>query len=279
MSNLAQLPNYLFTINYTATLPGGRVWHKIGRMYPIFGRYGPFFLYGYSVALGLGLIVSLGLTAWLARDKSQPCWIDGLLLSLLAGVGGGRLGFVLGQWGYFRQRPSEIGDIWQGGLSYHGALMAGLLALGLWCRWRKRPFYQYAALLAPSLTLLHLFGWLACWLEGCAYGREAVLDGRIWTRWLTADLPDTFGVFGLRYQTQMGGMVLSFLLFLGVWWGYGRWPPSRLFWFNLLALSTIHTFLHFGRGDVTNINLALNAALALLSLILLQYVKRNYVIM
>jgi phosphatidylglycerol:prolipoprotein diacylglycerol transferase len=245
-------------------------------MFPIFGRYGPFFLYGYSVVLGLGLVVSLGFTAWLAQDKSRPGWLDGLLLSLLAGVAGGRFGYVLGQWEYFRERPAEIGDIWQGGLSYHGALLAGLLALALWCRWRKRPFYQDAALFAPALALLHVFAWLGCWLEGCAYGREVVLDGSLWLRWLATDLPDSFGVFGLRYRTQMGGMVLSLLLFLSVWWRYGRWPASSLFWLTLFALSTIHTLLHFGRSDVTGINLILNVALALLSLLLLQYSKRSY---
>jgi phosphatidylglycerol:prolipoprotein diacylglycerol transferase len=244
-------------------------------MYPIFGRYGPFFLYGYSVALGLGVIASLSVTVWLARDKARPDWLDGVLLSLLVGVLGGRLGFVLGQWEYFQERPSNIADIWQGGLSYHGALLAGLLVLWLWCVRGKRPFYTYAALLAPALALLNAFGWLACWLEGCGYGREAVLDGSFWRRWLTADLPDDFGVFGLRYQTQLVGMVLSLLIWGLAWWGNGRVSPPRLFWFTLFALSTIHLLLYFWRGDVTNINFILNAALALLSLILLQYPKRN----
>ena len=257
-------------------MPCGAVWHKIAVMYPILGRYGPFFLYGYSVALGLGLVASLGLTAWLARDKTRPDWIDGGLLSLVAGVLGGRIGFVLGQWAYFMERPSEITNIWQGGLSYHGALLAGLFALWLWCWWGKRPFYAYAALFAPALVLLNVFGWLACYLEGCGYGREAVLDGTFWLHWLTADLPDDFGVFGLRYQTQLVGVLLS-LLVLGLvwWWGNGRYPSLRLFWFTLFALSTTHTLLHFSRGDVTSLNLTLNVTFALLSLLLLQYARRN----
>jgi prolipoprotein diacylglyceryltransferase len=201
-----------------------------------------------------------------------------VLVTALAGVLGGRLGFVLGQWDYFGERPVEIGDIWQGGLSYHGALLAGLVALWLWCRWRKRSFYAYAALFVPSLALLSAFGWLACWLEGCAYGREAVLDGTIWVRWVTADLPDSFGVFALRYQTQLAGLVSSLLLFGLAWWGHGRWPAARLFWFTLFALSTVHTVLYFWRGDVTNINLMLNGTFALLSLILLQYPKSSYAI-
>jgi hypothetical protein len=139
----------------------------------------------------------------------------------------------------------------------------------------KRPFYLYAALLAPALALLNAFSWLACWLEGCGYGREAVLDGSFWRRWLTADLPDDFGVFGLRYQTQLVGMVLSLMVFGLIWWGNGRWSAHRLFWFTLFALSTMHALLYFGRGDVMSIDLTLNVVLALLSLILLQYPKRN----
>jgi phosphatidylglycerol:prolipoprotein diacylglycerol transferase len=245
-------------------------------MYPILGRYGPFFLYSYTVALALGLVGAAAVTVWLARQKARPGWVDALLVMVLAGVVGGRLGFVVGQWDYFQQRPSEMIDMWQGGLSYHGALLAGLCALWLWCWWGKRPFLFYAGLFAPGLVLAQAFGWLACYLEGCAFGREVVLDGGLWIRWLTADLPDNFGVFGLRYQTQLLGFVLSLLLFGLVWRLYGRWPPARLFGFTLFALSAIHILLYFGRGDVGQIDLILNIALASLSLVLLQYTKRRY---
>ena len=244
-------------------------------MYPILGRYGPFFLYGYSVAMGLGVVVSLGVMAWEEQKVRRPHWLDGALLVFWAAVMGGRAGFVWGEWSYYQERPSQIMDIWQGGFSYHGALLTGLLALWLWCWLGKRPFYLYATLFAPALALLHVFGWLACYLEGCGYGLEVVLAGAVWVRWLTADLPDSLGVFGLRYQTQLLGMLLSLLIFGIVRWGNGRWSPPRLFWFTLLLLSLMHTLLYFGRGDVANIDLTLNVTFALLSLLLLQYSKRT----
>jgi hypothetical protein len=72
------------------------------------------------------------------------------------------------------------------------------------------------------------------------------------------------------------GLALSLLLFGLVWRLYGRWPPARLFWFTLFALSAIYILLYFGRGDVGQIDLILNIALASLSLVLLQYTKRRY---
>jgi len=174
-------------------------------MHPILGRYGPFFLHSFTVVMAIGLAAGIGLTTWLERrdDRNWPGWIDGLIVTLLAGLIGGRAGFVFANWTYFSEEPGQIGLVWQGGLSYHGALLAGLLGLLLWTAWRGRAFAQYAGLLAPALVLVSAFGWLACWFEGCAFGRETTFG------LLAADLPDSYGVYGLRYQTQLLGLALG----------------------------------------------------------------------
>ncbi|MCI0398213.1 MAG: prolipoprotein diacylglyceryl transferase [Chloroflexi bacterium] len=221
-------------------------------MYPILDRYGPFFLYSFTVVMGLGLAAAIGLTAWLEKRAVQqaagqrPEWLDGLLLGLAAGLVGGRIGFVWANWPYFQERPGEIGLVWQGGLSYHGALLAGLLALRGWAAWRRRPVAIYAGLLAPGLALGSAFGWLACWLEGCAYGRET-LPGL-----LAADLPDGFGVYGLRYQTQLVGLATC-LAALGALPMQRRLPPALLFWLTLLVLSSGRVVVSFLRGDTVPI--------------------------
>ena len=60
-------------------------------MHPILARFGPFFLYTFTVVMGLGIVAGVGLTAWLERRDGQerPGWIDGLLLALVAGLVGG----------------------------------------------------------------------------------------------------------------------------------------------------------------------------------------------
>ena len=70
-------------------------------MAPIWGRYGPFFLYGYSVVLGLGILAALAVTAWRARrDSTLPNplpegegsggWLDGALATAAGALLGGR---------------------------------------------------------------------------------------------------------------------------------------------------------------------------------------------
>jgi len=195
--------------------------------------------------MGLGLIVAVGFTAWTDRRAGQkrPRWIDGLLITLVAAVIGGRFIFVWANWTYFQDNLNEIGLVWRGGLSYHGALVTGLVALFAWSASKKLAFGDYAGLFAPAFALASVFGWLACWYEGCAYGRETLFGP------LAADLPDTYGVFGLRYQTQWMGLILCLFVFL-LAAGIRKWlSPILLFLVTLLLLSAGRAIITLYRGD------------------------------
>jgi phosphatidylglycerol:prolipoprotein diacylglycerol transferase len=121
-------------------------------------------------------------------------------------------------------------------------VLAGLSALIIWCRWQGRAWAAYAGLLAPAAALWSAAGWLACWLEGCAYGRETPLAP------LAANLPDSFGVFAVRYQTQWLGVAFSLLTFL-LLWRLRRLRPALRFWLALLLLSTGRAAISPLRGD------------------------------
>lgn len=212
-------------------------------MIDILARYGPYFLYSYTVVLGVGLLLALGLTAALARRDGPRDWFDGALAAALGALLIGRVVFVWLNAGYFAENPFEAWQIWLGGLNAHGALLGGLAGLWLWARITRRPFYPYAGLLAPGLALLAAFGWAACRFEGCAYGLPAALG------LLTADLPDNFGVFAVRYRTQLFGMMGSLLVFGLSLWAYRRARPSLLFWGVMAGLAFVRAAVALGRGD------------------------------
>ena len=243
-------------------------------MVPILTRYGNFFLYSFTVALTLGIAAGLAAAAWQARRRQIEGWMDTFLAGLAAGFVGGRAGFVWLAWDYFQQRPYEILQIWRGGLTYHGALLAGLAGGAGWCMWRRRSFVHDLELLAPALALMSAFGWLACWLSGCGCGREAPA-GAV----LAANLPDQLGIFAWRYQVQLLGVGLSLLVF-GLALGWSRYFSRGQFYFVLLAVSVGRVGLGFWRGDTAvflqniRLDMLIDAALAILAAILLQYSRK-----
>lgn len=225
-------------------------------MAPIWGRYGPFFLYGYSVVLGLGVMAALAVTAWRARRKDTlpnplplgegtGAWLDGALTAAGGALVGGRAVYVWLNAAYFAENPTETAQVWLGGLNYHGALVGGLAALWLWARLSGRPFLRHAALFAPGLALLVAFGWAACAVEGCAFGRAA--PPGLWA----GDLPDDTGVFALRYRTQIGGVVGALAVFAVIWWAAARLRPAALVWTTLGGLAVVHIVVALGRGDAS----------------------------
>lgn len=244
-------------------------------MYPILARYGSLFVYSYTVVMALGIITGIGLIQRSSRKDLAPQWFDALLLVMVAGLIGGRFGFVIGRWDYFQEQPSEIWQFWQGGLSYQAALLTGILLLLAWAAVARRSFYRYAALFAPAFLLVTLFGWAACWFEGCAYGQETLLG------LLSADLPDDYGVFAVRYQTQLIGFLLTLAALLFILWYQKERPDPEIFLLALAAVSLAHLLTSLLRADPTfilgslRLDTLLNGLLLLFSLLLLQYTRHR----
>lgn len=222
-------------------------------MEPIVGRVGPFLIYGYTVALAGSIALALALTRALARRVPQfaglPGWVDGVLAALLGALLGGRAAFVVVEWAYFAQRPSLIWRIGQGGFGYHGALLGGIIGLWLWTVVGKRPFAAYLNLLASAFALVNVGGWYACWLHGCAYGRETRYTSQWWRDWLAGDLPDTFGLFALRYQTQFLGIILGLVALLLILYAIKRGRAHVAFPLALLTISLGHFLVSLVRDD------------------------------
>lgn len=243
-------------------------------MYPILARYGSIFIYSFTIILALGVALAVLLTARLARTYPAQAWFDALLVVFAAALIGGRLGFVIGQWTYFQEQPAEILRVWQGGLSYDSALFAGIAALLVWTVANIHSFYTYAALFMPGLALVVAFGWLACWFEGCAYGRATVIGP------FSADLPDEFGVFALRYQTQLLGLLLSLSAFAAILWLFRRASAPVIFWTGLLLLSAAQLIPTLYRGDpvytigAIRLDVLVDMILIAVSLLMLQYSRR-----
>jgi phosphatidylglycerol:prolipoprotein diacylglycerol transferase len=204
----------------------------------------------YTVLLDLGLILGLVLIYFEGKRslKSGETALDVGLWAVIGGIVGGRIGFVVANWGVFGQDWGRIIRIWEGGLSFHGAFLGGLAVMGIFALLQRRAeerisFWELGDVLTPGLSLGIAFGWAACLMGGCAYGLLGEGFGY-------AMLPDIFGVEAPRFATQAFGLGLALALFVVFWLLRKQWPfaGASFLMFNLLYF-TGQFFLEFTRGD------------------------------
>ena len=223
-------------------------------MYPILFTIGKYNISSYTVLLDLGLILGL-VVAYLEGKKtlgSGEQALDAGLWTIVGGILGGRIGFVLGNLEVFSENWTKALRIWEGGLSFHGAFLGGLAALILAGYLQSRSaekgtVLSYLLKLADTLTrglaVGLVFGWIACLLGGCVYG--AMGEGLGY-----AVLPDLYGVEASRFATQAVGAGLALILLVVFWLLRRRWPfAGAAFLMLILLYFTGVFFLEFTRGD------------------------------
>jgi phosphatidylglycerol:prolipoprotein diacylglycerol transferase len=219
-------------------------------MYPTLITIGNVSIPTYTVLLDLGLILGLVITYFEGKRKlgSAEIALDLGLWTVIGGIIGGRIGYVLANLGVYSEDWAQVVQIWKGGLSFHGAFLGGLLVLGIFAlvqRRREHPasFWQLADVVVPGLALGVLFGWAACLMGGCSYG----VLGRGFG---TLILPDVYGVEAARFATQLFGLAQAGVLFIVFWFLRDRWPfAGAAFLMYCLLYFGGQFFLEFLRGD------------------------------
>jgi phosphatidylglycerol:prolipoprotein diacylglycerol transferase len=219
-------------------------------MHPTLFTIGRWNIPTYTVLLDIGLILGLLLTyvegkRLLGRGEVG---LDLGLWTVVGGIIGGRIGYILANWSAFSEDWTRVLRIWEGGLSFHGAYLGGLVAMVIFAQFQRRSdgsvsFCKLADVVTVGLALGVSFGWFACLMGGCAYG--VIGEGFGY-----AILPDLLGVEAPRFATQVVGLGYSLVLFIGLWLLRGHWPfPGASFLMFVLLYFSGMFFLEFSRGD------------------------------
>ncbi|MHC4154868.1 MAG: prolipoprotein diacylglyceryl transferase [Planctomycetota bacterium] len=127
----------------------------------------------YGVMMVIGFLSAVYIIRYLSRDITpDPQMItNGALYSLIAGVVGSRLFYVLHHFEQFRGRPLSFFAVWQGGLELLGGVILAIVVILLFLRYHKLPVRRYLDILAIGLMAALVFGRIGCFLNGCCYGR------------------------------------------------------------------------------------------------------------
>jgi phosphatidylglycerol---prolipoprotein diacylglyceryl transferase len=138
---------------------------------------GPLAVRWYAVFILTGIVAALWLIQRLARRRGMdPEFVlDVAPLVVLAGVVGARLYYVLLKPGYFLDHPDQIVNLRLGGLTIHGAIAAGLLALWWTTRRRGIRLPAFLDIAVPGLALAQAFGRWGNWANQEAFGTPSDL--------------------------------------------------------------------------------------------------------
>jgi len=131
-------------------------------------------IYGYGLMLVLGFVLGILLAQWRARRAGEsPEFLTHCgVLSLIGGILGSRIAYVIEQWDtqFAHQSLWEVFNVTSGGLIYYGGVIMATAIVLAYLRIKRLPVRRYLDILAPSLMVGLAFGRAGCLLNGCCYG-------------------------------------------------------------------------------------------------------------
>jgi phosphatidylglycerol:prolipoprotein diacylglycerol transferase len=149
----------------------------------------------YGLMMVIGFLVAVSLIRHLSlKITPDPQLItNAALYSLMGGVVGARLFFVIHYFDKFTEHPLEVFKIWQGGLELLGGVVLAVAIILFYLIYHKLPIRRHLDILAVGLMLALVFGRFGCFLNGCCYGKPTELP------W---GLCFPYGSFAYLSQTQ-----------------------------------------------------------------------------
>lgn len=146
-------------------------------MLPVLFKIGQFEVHSYGLVLILAFIAAYILgrarAARFGLTKEQVG--DAFFWTLIFGVLGARIGFILQELPYYLEHTDELLSWKFQGLTSFGGVVAGFLTLLFMAKRFKISARNLLDLSGPPLLLAHAIGRVGCLLNGCCYGRRCEL--------------------------------------------------------------------------------------------------------
>lgn len=233
----------------------------------------PIHAYGFFIALGVVAGVVLAVRRGRPAGIATATTLDLCFYAIVAGLLGARVLYVImhareyahlcigagGQrslGGLVRDCTAPL-HVWQGGLVFLGGAVLAAAVVLLYARRRALRLGEVAALLAPSVSLAHVFGRLGCFLVGCCYGKpwsagfhfppDSVAYTELLARHaIAAGAPSTPGLHPTQLY-EAGGELVIFATLL--WLGRRRAFPGAVALAYAFAYGLLRFVIEIFRDD------------------------------
>jgi phosphatidylglycerol:prolipoprotein diacylglycerol transferase len=180
----------------------------------------------YGLMLVIGFLAAVWVIRRLSRDFTpDPQLItNAALYSLVGGIVGARLFFVVHYFEKFRDAPIEVLYIWQGGLELLGGVVVAVSVILFYVLYHKLPLRRYFDALAVGMMLALVFGRIGCFLNGCCYGKPTDLPWGVRFPYNSFAYVSQINADPQRNRSQPQ-LILPRETYLGYTGENGRWYP------------------------------------------------------
>lgn len=147
-------------------------------MYPpkseIFISFLNFNIYYYGIIMAFAIFIGF-VTMKIIAKKYYPRISKNILsdlvpITVIFGLIGGRLYYILLDLSYYIKNSNEIFAIWHGGLSIHGAIIGGLLSGIIYLKYKKEEILPYCDIFAYGLLIGQAIGRWGNYFNSEAFG-------------------------------------------------------------------------------------------------------------
>lgn len=188
-------------------------------MHPIALTIGSFTIRWYGIMIAISIAISIIVIYIESRRQGMNTddVLDMAIAAVIGGILGARIGWILTSpdvlW--YLAHPLRILAIWEGGLSYFGGILGGVVAANFLIQRRRMGFWRMADIVAPLLALSFGIGKIGCWLNGCCNGTPT-------TSWLGVIFVNPLSECDLLNQriwpAQLFNSACGFLAFAVLFW-------------------------------------------------------------
>ena len=128
-----------------------------------------------------GLIIGLSMIAaflWCYNEckyynVDRDHFIDLTIITIISGIIGARLYYVIFSFDYYKNNPLSIFKVWEGGLGIYGGILLGMLAVIICCRIFKLDFWLVADIVSLGVILGQIAGRWGNFFNREAFGRDS----------------------------------------------------------------------------------------------------------
>lgn len=147
-------------------------------MNPILLRIGNITIYWYSIMILIGFIVA----SYLIIEETRRFLIkkttitDMLFYTIIIGILGARLYYVLFNLDYYSKNILDIFKVWEGGLAIHGGIIAGAIFIIIYTKKKNLNTLKILDICSPGLLIGQALGRWGNFFNGEAHGPITSLE-------------------------------------------------------------------------------------------------------